>query len=230
MKEQDDPSTERFRILHAYADVGVEDEVLHTFGQVVRIGWTPSPNPFSTVVRADARHPPVRKEFDLGVWHHPCGRWSRATPSRGDPETHPDDLARVRELARDYCEHYILENVPDAPLHDPVELCGGQFGLPIYYARAFETSFPVPEPRGSGRGWTPGHGPLSEQGETGRAWVGTNEGWRLAKGYGHDWPARELKRHGIPAPFIRYLLYWWIAAREGETIPEQATLSEVGSA
>lgn len=47
------------RIVHLWADTGVEDEVLHTFGEVVRVGIDPETNPFSTVIQADARDPPL---------------------------------------------------------------------------------------------------------------------------------------------------------------------------
>ncbi|WP_435124059.1 hypothetical protein [Halobaculum sp. D14] len=214
-------------IVHLFADTGVEDEVLHTFGDVVRVGIDPSPNPFSAVVQADARDPPLSNHFDLAVAHPPCQRWSVATPGGGtDPEEHPDYIDDARDACQRLADHYIIENVRDAPLRDPVILSGGMFGMGIHYPRAFETSFPVPHPQRADR-WRPERGPLAEQGKHGNAWVGTNDGWRLAKGYSHDWPGRELKRHAVPAPYLRRLLYWWLAALDGDTAPAQATLNEV---
>jgi hypothetical protein len=214
-------------ILHLFADTGVEDEVLHTFGDVVRVGIDPSPNRFSLAVQGDARDPPIGGEFDLAVAHPPCQRWSIATPGGGgDPASHPDYIDRARAVCQQYADAYIIENVPDAPLRDPVVFTGGMFGMSIHYARAFETSFPVRQPPRVKR-WSPEFGPMAEQGETGNAWVGTNDGWRLAKGYGHDWPGRGLKRHAVPAPYLRRLLYWWLAAVEGDSIPEQTTLQAV---
>lgn len=215
------------RILHLFADTGVEDEVLHTFGEVTRVGIDPSPNPFSTVVQGDARDPPVSGVFDLAVAHPPCQRWSVATPGGGgDPESHPDYIGDARDACRELADHYVIENVRDAPLRDPVVFSGGMFGMGIHYPRAFETSFSVPVPRSVPR-WSPTAGPLAEQGKQGNAWVGSNEGWRLAKGYGHDWPARGLKRHAVPAPYLRRLLYWWLAADETDETSEQLALSEV---
>jgi hypothetical protein len=213
-----------YRILHLFADTGVEDEVLHTFGDVVRVGIDPTPNPYSDVVQGDARNPPVSGTFDLAVAHPPCQRWSIATPGGGgDPEDHPDHIDDARDVCQRLADHYIIENVPDAPLRDPVHLTGGMFGMAIHYPRAFETSYPVPQPRTNAR-WRPSSGPMSEQGKDGNAWVGTNEGWRIAKGYGHDWPARGLKRHAVPAPYVRRLLYWWLAEIEGDGAPAQDTL------
>jgi hypothetical protein len=212
------------RIAHLYADVGVEDEVLYGFGEVVRVGLDPDPNPFSTVVRADARHLPLADDFDLAFVHHPCGRWSNAG---GDPDDHPDHLDHARQVARDLADHYVLENVPQAPLRDPVVLRGDDFGLPIAYPRAFETSFRVERPNGRAR-WRPNAGPLAARAETGNAWAGATDGWRLAKGYSHPWPGRDLKRHGIPAPYVRHLLYWWLTARRGGSRSEQTSLAHHG--
>ncbi len=217
------------RILHLFADTGVEDEVLYTFGDVVRVGIDPEQNPFSTVLQGDARDPPVRGEFDLAVAHPPCQRWSVATPGGGsDPEDHPDYLDAARDVCREFADHYIIENVRDAPLRDPVVFNGGMFGMAIHYPRAFETSFSIPQPRQVPR-WSPASGPMAEQGKQGNAWVGTNEGWRIAKGYAHDWPARGLKRHAVPAPYLRRLLYWWIAAVESGERSEQPSLAEVSA-
>lgn len=38
---------------------------------------------------------------------------------------------------------YVIENVPGAPLENPVRLCGSSFGLKVRRHRMFETSFPV---------------------------------------------------------------------------------------
>jgi hypothetical protein len=218
------PEESERAILHLFADIGVEDEVLCGFGSVTRVGIDPEPNPFSEVIQADARTPPVKDGFDLAVAHPPCQRWSVATGDSRD--RHPDYLDAARDVSRRLADHWIIENVPQAPLRDPVVFTGGHFGLPIHYPRAFETSFPVQKPTPTQR-WRPTVGPLAEQGRTGNAWVGTNDGWRLGKGYSHDWPARELKRHGIPAPYIRRLLYWWLTACDGDGLPEQPTLGEV---
>ena len=215
-----------FSILHLYADVGIEDEVLHTFGDVTRIGIDPEPNPYSTVVQADARRPPLSGGFDLAVAHPPCQRWSVATAGGGtDPGDHPNHIDDARRVCQRLADHYIIENVRDAPLRDPVLFTGGMFNLPIHYPRAFETSFRISSPE-KRRRWNPDSGPLAEQGESGNAWVGENIGWRLAKGYSYEWPARELKRHGIPAPYMRRLLYHWLAAVETDEESRQVALTD----
>jgi len=205
-----------YRIAHIFADTGIEDEVLHTFGEVVRVGIDPEPNPFSTVIQADACDPPLSGGFDLAVAHPKCQRFSKATAGGGsDPEDHPNQIPDARNACQRLADHYIVENVPQAPLHDPVTFTGGMYGMGIHYPRAFETSFYSPQPTRTPR-FRPERGPLAEQGKDGHAWVGTNEGWRLAKGYSYDWPARGLKRHAVPAPYLRRLLYWWLAALDAD--------------
>jgi hypothetical protein len=213
----------QFDILHLFADTGVEDEVLHTYGDILRIGIDPTPNPFSTTIQADATDPPVADGFDLAVAHPPCRRFSKQTAARGTPDDHPNHIPAARNVCQRLADHYIIENVPQAPLRDPVVFQGGMFGLPIHYPRAFETSFHVHRPDRVTR-WTPREGPLANEGSEGNAWVGSNEGWWLAKGYGHDWPARELKRHGVPAAYLRRLLYWWLTAVENGDRSEQQGL------
>jgi len=217
------------RIVHLYADVGIEDEVLSTFGEVTRVGIDPEPNPYSEVVQADARNPPLEKEtFDLALVHHPCRRWSSSTHATGNPEDHPDHLDTARDVADKLADHWILENVPQAPLRDPVTLDGRMFGMPIRYRRSFETTFPVETPDGHVRS-IPSSGILGEQGTTSKQWVGDGRGWRLAKGYAHEWPVRDLKRHAVPAPYLRYLLRHWFDALEQGTRSEQAALVADGS-
>jgi len=61
---------------------------------------------------------------------------------------HPDLIAETRELLVESGLPYVIENVPGAPLVDPVVLCGTMFGLgaagrDLWRHRLFECSFPV---------------------------------------------------------------------------------------
>lgn len=58
-----------------------------------------------------------------------------------------DELRRrVRELLEQSGKPWVIENVPGAPLRDPVVLCGSMFGLDVRRHRLFETSFPLLAP------------------------------------------------------------------------------------
>jgi DNA (cytosine-5)-methyltransferase 1 len=62
----------------------------------------------------------------------PCQRFSTMTGKWGRQNEHPDLIEPVqmalRELGFDGVP-YVIENVPGAPLDDPVMLCGSMFGL-----------------------------------------------------------------------------------------------------
>ncbi len=71
----------------------------------------------------------------------PCQRYSTMTgPAR---ERHPDLIDPVREALERTGLAWVIENVPAAPLRDPVTLCGSAFGLRVRRHRAFESSLPL---------------------------------------------------------------------------------------
>lgn len=104
----------------------------------------------------------VEKVFDLTVeedhsfvaWGfvvHNCQRYSQA--ARLHPKVnYPDLIGPVRSALTGIGLPFIIENVPGAPLLEPVFLCGSQFGLGGWWKgrfvgldrrRGFEASFPV---------------------------------------------------------------------------------------
>lgn len=54
----------------------------------------------------------------------PCQRWATGTK---DPDRHPDLITPARPLLDAIGLPYVIENVPGAPLIDPVMLCGSSF-------------------------------------------------------------------------------------------------------
>jgi DNA (cytosine-5)-methyltransferase 1 len=65
----------------------------------------------------------------------PCQRYSRASICRpGLAARYPDLIAPVRAALRAAGLPYVIENVPGAPLIDPVMLCGSMFGLRAEFA------------------------------------------------------------------------------------------------
>lgn len=200
-------------ILHLFADWGVEAEALAAYGRVVRIGIDPTPNFASDAIQADALTPPVRDVFDLAVAHPPCQRWSTLTQLNGDPDDHPDLLDETREVLEDVADDWILENVPQAPLDDPVVLSGRQFGLPgPPFRRAFETSFDVPQPPEQ-LDLADRTGPFADDDGTLGDWYGDKALWRTIKHVAGDYPAEAIKNNGIPAPYLHYLAYYWLRDR-----------------
>lgn len=86
--------------------------------------------------------------FDAIHASPPCQCYSRTRMilvGKGLPNTHPDLVAPTRAALAQTGKPWIIENVPGAPLHDPLVLCGTQFNLRVYRHRLFEASFPLAE-------------------------------------------------------------------------------------
>jgi DNA (cytosine-5)-methyltransferase 1 len=75
----------------------------------------------------------------------PCQAHS-TMQSMPNARAHADLIAPVRAELERIGSPYIIENVPGAPLRDPVMLCGGSLGLGVRRHRLFECSFPVMVP------------------------------------------------------------------------------------
>ena len=192
-------------ILHCFADEGIEAEALAAYGDVTRVGLDPKDNPHTDeLIASDAREVEFDQEFDLGLFHPPCQKWTPGAQMHGTTENHENLIPVAREIGREYCDNWIVENVPQAPLHNPVNLNGGMFGLPLHYERSFETSYHVDQPRNQTR-LNGGHETFDEFHATG-GWKGGIELWKSVKGYTGDYRAKSLKREAIPRAYINYLV------------------------
>jgi len=73
----------------------------------------------------------------------PCQLYSRTAKileGKGLINRHPDLVSPTRVALQATRCPYVIENVPGAPLINPVELCGTQFSLRVYRHRLFESS------------------------------------------------------------------------------------------
>lgn len=95
-------------------------------------------------IQADALNPPVRLEdFDF-IWASPpCQAYTgmQRINTRGPKRTHPKLIEPVRDMLRQSGCLYAIENVPGAPLINPIVLCGSMFGLRVWRHRLFECNF-----------------------------------------------------------------------------------------
>jgi DNA (cytosine-5)-methyltransferase 1 len=82
------------------------------------------------------------------IWASPpCQKFSAyRRKGHGVGEGYPDLIAPVRERLQAAGVPYTIENVPGAPLLNPVTLCGSMFSLDVRRHRHFETSFAVKQP------------------------------------------------------------------------------------
>lgn len=93
-------------------------------------------------------------EFDFIHASPPCHRYTKmrnATPT-GRTRVYPDMVDETRKALQWVGKPYVIENVPGAPLVNPIMLCGSMFGLQTIRGsqlrrhRLFEASFPLQAP------------------------------------------------------------------------------------
>lgn len=199
-----------YEILHVFADTGVESEALSAYGRVIRFGLNPRDLNASEPVKADANHMPLKEGYkaDLAVLHPPCTRWALLSQmaENVEPEDYPNLIPLAREIGETYAEHYIIENVPKAPLRDPVILTGRMFNIPVKRERAFETSFPVDQPprqKSLDMKCSPYDRPKRSL-----AW------WKAAYGYSGEYPKDEFVMAGIPRAYVDHIAMAWLETLE----------------
>ena len=144
-------------------------------------------------------------EFDVIHASPPCQRYSAMSSCR-DRSVHADLIGETRRSLVDTGRLWVIENVPGAPLVDPIVLCGVMFGLKVYRHRLFESPCPLtapghvnhPEavPR-AGHGVSPG-GYISVAGHTGNVRVA-----RLAMGI--EWMTGDELSQAIPPAYTEHI-------------------------
>jgi len=153
--------------------------------------------------------------FDVVHVSPPCPRYSLATPA-ANRENHPDLIGPVRDLLRAWGGPYVIENVPGAPLHVPVKLCGSMFGLQVRRHRLFETNVPMMQPECDHRSQPVVYGVYGEHGDGGivylRPGTGTSRAVKAADAahardlLGIDWMGSWADlADAIPPAYTHYL-------------------------
>ena len=75
----------------------------------------------------------------------PCQKYTKAGKQwRREGKEYPDLVHETRKVLRASGRHYVIENVPGAPLLNPIMLNGAMFSLLVHRNRLFETSFEIP--------------------------------------------------------------------------------------
>jgi len=158
------------------------------------------------------------------IWASPpCQAYTWGTRSnrkQAFPTLIPEVRGRLETLRLLTDVDYIIENVPGAPLIDPVRLCGEMFGLNVIRHRHFECSWPatVPphirhkppltRPRRDGK---PGQIQVSQyccvSGHGGNSDSFKLDDWKEAMDI--DWMSREHLIEAIPPIYAEYLVSQW---------------------
>ena len=145
-------------------------------------------------------------EYDAIVGSPPCQAHTMAQRIMG--REHPDFIDATRDAMIDSGKPWIIENVPGAPLKDPVVLCGAMFPeLRVYRHRLFEASFTltVPDhPAHTAKVTKMGRAPIEGQY---MHVVGNFSGVQQAREAmgGVDWMNRDGLRESIPPAYTEYL-------------------------
>lgn len=131
--------------------------------------------------------------------------------------THPDFIDETRALFQWFGKPWVIENVPGAPLIEPVELCGAMFGLRTYRHRLFESNVPLEAPeRPEHKARTTKMGRPVRDGEYMHV-VGNFTGVDLAREVmGMPWASRDGLREAIPPAYTEFLGAQLLAHIESE--------------
>jgi DNA (cytosine-5)-methyltransferase 1 len=184
---------------------------------VIGVDIAPQPlYPFPMVV-ADALNPPFDvARFDAIHASPPCQLYSVANNIHGD-DSHPDLVEDTRRLLLASGRPYVLENVPGAPLHSPVTICGLALGLGVKRHRLFESNvalWATQCPKGHPGDWVSvfGHTVLERGHVIGKAKGGGNrikrrhlgvERGRVAMGM--PWASRAGLSQAIPPAYTEHI-------------------------
>lgn len=141
------------RLLDLFCKAGGAGMGYHRAGfDVFGVDIEPQPNYPFNFIQADALTLGFSflASFDAIHASPPCQKYSAMTKRWvGRSDDHPDLILATRQLLIASGRPYIIENVPGAPLIDPIMLCGTMFGLEtengnqLRRHRLFETSFEI---------------------------------------------------------------------------------------
>jgi DNA (cytosine-5)-methyltransferase 1 len=181
---------------------------------VVGVDINPQPHYPFEFYQADAMEYPL-DGFDVIHASPPCTGFSVASiVHRNNGKKYIDLLTPIREKLRENGKPFIIENVPGAPIHPMVTLCGLMFGLKVFRHRHFESSELIMKPEHpSHSGKKIGEGFFSVAGGAGRwkSWgtvkrnvsKGTVAQWKDAMGI--NWMTRNEIKLAIPPAYTEWI-------------------------
>jgi len=195
------------RLLDLFCKAGGAGMGYHLAGfEVVGVDIEPQPNYPFEFVRADAIEYLLKYGhlFDAVHSSPPCQAYSRTQKLQG--RKHPELIGPTRDAMKSTGLPWIIENVPESPLIDPVLFCGASFGLGTYRHRLFEASFELMGPM-----HFPHLKPTAKMGRRPKAGemihvVGNFSGVSVAKqAMGIDWMTRNELSEAIPPAYTEWI-------------------------
>jgi DNA (cytosine-5)-methyltransferase 1 len=209
-------SSARPRLLDLFCGAGGAARGYHDAGfDVVGVDIAQQPNYPFTFIQEDALRwvewiGPGR-DFDAIHASPPCQAYSTLTRGTNRGREYPDLIGPTRALLEATGLPYVIENVPGAPLHDPVMLCGSMFGLGVRRHRGFETNWPLMRPECQheampkrykvmrhGATYMSRYAPVYGDG-------GGKEMAQWASAMGIDWMSRDEMTQAIPPAYTEWI-------------------------
>lgn len=117
--------------------------------EVVGVDYHPQPRYPFRFIQADALCYAIAFGGRFNVIHAspPCQKYSKASHIHAYLiPTYKDMIPLTRKVLKFIGKPYIIENVPSAPLIDPIRLQGNLFDLKVIRERLFETTFIIEQP------------------------------------------------------------------------------------
>jgi DNA (cytosine-5)-methyltransferase 1 len=142
------------KLLDLFCGAGGCADGYHSAGfEVIGVDNKPMPNFPYTFYQCDAFEYLLKhgKKYDFIHASPPCQAYTVLKAIHKNK--HPDLVAKVRELLIKNGKPYVIENVPQSPLIDPILLCGKMFGLGVYRHRLFESSVGLFIPKHKAHHW-----------------------------------------------------------------------------
>jgi DNA (cytosine-5)-methyltransferase 1 len=132
---------------------------------------------------------------------------------------HPDLVAATRERLQEAGAPWVIENVPGAPLRNPIILCGSHFGLgaggrQLRRHRLFESSFPMLSPACDHHGQPVGIYGTGGGGQMTRGYKGTMA--EYVEAMQMPWATRAEIAQAIPPAYTEYVGAFLMAAVKRE--------------
>jgi DNA (cytosine-5)-methyltransferase 1 len=140
----------------------------------------------------------------------PCQPWTAYRRRGGGVgDSYPELIAEVREALEATGLPYVIENVPGAPLREPVQICGSSFRLDVQRHRLFETNWPLTALPCDHDWQTPRFPAATNRKPNSRRTVEVGV-WRIPldvqrKAMGIDWMTREELSQAIPPAYTEHI-------------------------
>jgi DNA (cytosine-5)-methyltransferase 1 len=137
------------RLLDLFCGAGGAAMGYHRAGfEVIGVDIAPQPNYPFEFIRDDVLAFVDNLAQGSGAWPFdaihaspPCQPFTAyRRKGRGVGDGYENLIPQTRKLLEQAGLPYVIENVPGAPLHDPVLLCGSSFGLDVRRHRLFESN------------------------------------------------------------------------------------------